>query len=152
MVCGPPGTDKTTLVCRLVEIYPRFVELVPVDCIKERMTFKILMRRNDILSVLDGEGGRYSLTKDCIFRAAEDMTASASASSDTVPEGEEGKKTTKSGQRRVVVVDLSVDLVQKLVSNLGGGGIVSSGYGWDLIPPINSALLSNIRSIGGTLS
>ena len=110
------------------------------------------MRRSEIFIVLDGEGERYGLTKDCILRAAEDMTASASASSDNVPEGEEGTTTTTSDWRRVVVVDSSVDLVQKLVSNLGGGGIVSSGYGWDLIPPINSALLSNIRSIGGTLS
>ena len=84
------------------------------------------MRRSEIFIVLDGEGGRYGLTKDCILRAAEDMTASASASSDNVPEGEEGTTTTTSDWRRVVVVDSSVDLVQKLVSNLGGG----DSYHW----------------------
>ena len=106
--------------------------------------------KDEILSVLDGEGGRYGLTKDCILKAAEDATALASASD--FPNGEEGTTTTTTSDwRRVVVVDSSVYLVQKLVSNLGGG-VVSSGYWWDSIRPINTALVSNFRSIGGIFS
>jgi len=125
LVSGPPGTDRSNLVKKLIEDgVGKFVEPKYIDKMKEPVLFEQLETKASFLQV--DRTGRYGLTKDSILKA--------------VPKSEE-----ENGKTQVVVVDADVQLSKKM-TEVGGTRLVGVWVGHDSLEKFERTLNQQIDS------
>mmetsp|Transcript_18561 Transcript_18561/g.27388 ORF Transcript_18561/g.27388 Transcript_18561/m.27388 type:complete len:609 (-) Transcript_18561:300-2126(-) len=140
LICGPPGTGKTSLITKLIQEdkEQRFVLPKLVDRVADGASFERLENRGEFLQL--DSSGRLGLTKEAILNAAPSTTTASTAEDDDA-----SSSTTK----QVVVVDANVDLAKKLVSSLSGARLVGVWIGLDSLDKFESRL--NIQLESGDL-
>jgi hypothetical protein len=115
LISGPQSTGRDELVARLLVDDDRFVSPIFVDKLSDGVTFERLAMRNEFLQLDEQE--RFGLTKDGILKAAE-------ASIRTIQDESSSLRPNK-----VVVVNASVELANKLSSSLGGARLIGVWIG-----------------------
>jgi len=121
LVSGPPGTDKTALINKLIEDSDgKFVRPILNDRLLEGAKFEFMEGRGEFFEVT--KLGRFGLSKDNILNSAD-------------PEKGE-----------VVVIDADTKLAKKISSNLSGARIIGVWFSLDSVDKFKEKLQDQIDS------